>query len=107
VTTEQGDLRADLVVDAMGRSSSLPSWLEAIGAAPIFEEAEDSGFAYYTRYFSSEDASVPTPKTLGLLAPMGSFSILTLPGDNSTWSITLFAASGDAPLKAFRHEGSW
>ena len=34
-----------------------------------------------------------------LLVPVGSFSILTLPGDNDTWSVTLFGSMGDQPLK--------
>jgi 2-polyprenyl-6-methoxyphenol hydroxylase-like FAD-dependent oxidoreductase len=36
------------------------------------------------------------------LVPMGSFSVLTLDGDNDTWSVTLFGPTGDAPLKAVR-----
>ena len=36
------------------------------------------------------------------LTPMGSFSILTLEGDNDTWSLTLFGPSKDTPLKAMR-----
>ncbi len=45
------ELQADLVIDAMGRRSPLPGWLAAIGAREPAEEAEDSGFIYYTRYF--------------------------------------------------------
>jgi 2-polyprenyl-6-methoxyphenol hydroxylase-like FAD-dependent oxidoreductase len=107
VRTKVGEERFDLVVDAMGRSSPLPAWLDAAGAPPVLEEAEDSGFAYYTRYFRSRTGAVPSVRTLGLLTPVGSFSILTLPGDRGTWSVTLYAAAGDAPLKAFRHPDRW
>jgi len=107
VRTGAGEERFDLVVDAMGRSSPLPAWLEAAGAPPIFEEAEDSGFAYYTRFFRSRTGVSPAVRTLGLLTAVGSFSILTLPGDRGTWSVTLYAATGDAPLKAFRHPDRW
>jgi hypothetical protein len=42
VRTEAGEvLGADLVVDAMGRRSLLPRWLEAAGTRPVHEEAED------------------------------------------------------------------
>jgi flavin-dependent dehydrogenase len=34
---------------------------------------------------------------------MGSVSLLTLDSDNDTWSITLFATTGDKPLKALRN----
>jgi 2-polyprenyl-6-methoxyphenol hydroxylase-like FAD-dependent oxidoreductase len=33
---------------------------------------------------------------------MGSISVLTLSGDNDTWSLTLFGTSRDVPLKALR-----
>ena len=33
---------------------------------------------------------------------MGSFSVLTLLGDNDTWSVTLFGVTGDPALKAVR-----
>jgi 2-polyprenyl-6-methoxyphenol hydroxylase-like FAD-dependent oxidoreductase len=38
---------------------------------------------------------------------LGTVSILTLPGDNGTWSVTVFTASGDRPLKNLRHEDKW
>src|SRR5205814_3870492 len=104
VRTEDGEeLSADLVVDAMGRRSTLPKWLEQIGCAPVHEEAEDSGFIYYGRHLRSSNGGVPTPMGPFLL-PIGSFSILTLPSDANTWSVTVFVASGDQPLKVLRHE---
>jgi 2-polyprenyl-6-methoxyphenol hydroxylase-like FAD-dependent oxidoreductase len=106
VRTETGEHEFDLVVDAMGRSSPLPSWLREVGAAPMLDEVEDSGFAYYTRFFRSPADAVPEVRT-NLLTPVGSFSILTLPGDRNTWSVTLYAAAGDALLKAFRHVDRW
>jgi 2-polyprenyl-6-methoxyphenol hydroxylase-like FAD-dependent oxidoreductase len=107
VRTEAGEeLRADLVVDAMGRRSPLPQWLADAGAAPLHEEAEPSGFVYYTRYFRSRDGAGPEPRER-LLAPCGSLSILTLPADNGTWSVTLFGSSGDRPLTQLRHIDRW
>jgi 2-polyprenyl-6-methoxyphenol hydroxylase-like FAD-dependent oxidoreductase len=107
VRTEAGEeLRADLVVDAMGRRSPLPRWLEETGAAPLHEETEPSGFVYYTRYFRSKSGRGPEPRER-LLAPAGSLSILTLPGDNDTWSVTLFGSSGDRPLTQLRDADRW
>lgn len=100
-------LHADLVVDAMGRHSQLPRMLDEAGVGgPIEEEVEDSGFIYYGRYFRSEDGSTP-PNYGPLLAPIGSFSILTLPGDNGTWAVGLVTATGDKPLKQLRHPDRW
>ncbi len=55
VRTDDGErLAADLVVDAMGRGSTLPKLLAAAGGDPVHEESEDSGFLYYTRFFRGE-----------------------------------------------------
>ena len=108
VRTRAGEeLRADLVVDAMGRSSPLPRLLAEAGTPPLYEEAEDCGFIYYTRFFRSADGRCPEPRTPGLLTPVGSFSILTLPSDCDTWCVTFFVASGDQPLKRLRHADRW
>jgi 2-polyprenyl-6-methoxyphenol hydroxylase-like FAD-dependent oxidoreductase len=99
-------LRGDLVVDAMGRRSPLPRLLGDADIAPLYEESEDSGFIYYGRYFRSPDGTTPQP--FGpLLAPLGSFSILTLPSDNGTWAVTLVTSSGDRLLKRMRDPDLW
>jgi len=107
VRTESGEeLLADLVVDATGRRSPLSKWLEDVGAAPLHEEAEPSGFVYYTRFFGSKNGARPQPRDR-LLTPLGSISILTLPADNDTWSVTLFGSSADRPLTQLRDEARW
>jgi len=99
-------LHADLVVDAMGRRSPLPRWLSDANIGTLHEESEDSGFIYYGRYFRSADGTTPQP--FGpLLAPMGTFSILTLPADNGTWAVALVTSSGDQPLKRMRDPDLW
>jgi 2-polyprenyl-6-methoxyphenol hydroxylase-like FAD-dependent oxidoreductase len=97
---------ADLIVDAMGRGSKLPNWLEAIGARRPIEEAEDSGFIYYTRFFRSSTGVVPPPRT-SLLTYFHSFALLTLPGDAGTWSVTVYISSGDPALKKLRDPNHW
>ena len=102
-TADGEELRADLVVDASGRQSACPQWLQEIGAPAPYEEQADSGFTYYTRYFAGTQ-----PERVGpTLTPFQSISLLTLPGDNGTWSVTIFTASGDQPLKVLRHEAAW
>ena len=102
-TSDGEECRADLVIDAMGRQSRSPQWLAAIGARRPSEEQEDCGFTYYTRYFSG---TVPQRRASALTA-LGSISLLTLPADNDTWSVTIFVATGDQPLKGLRHEDQW
>ena len=107
VRTADGEhIACDLVIDAMGRRSELPRWLAAIGARPAAEEAEDSGFTYYTRYFRSPDGAPPAFIT-GLLAHFDSFSLLTLPGDAGTWSVTIYISSRDQALKELRRPDNW
>jgi 2-polyprenyl-6-methoxyphenol hydroxylase-like FAD-dependent oxidoreductase len=104
VRTATGEsLLADLVVDAMGRRSRLPAWLADAGACSMHEESERSGFLYYTRFFRGE-----RPRLLGpLLMPVGTISLLTLPGDGDTWSVTVLGAAGDRPLKRLRKVEAW
>jgi 2-polyprenyl-6-methoxyphenol hydroxylase-like FAD-dependent oxidoreductase len=100
VRTSAGQqLGADRVVDAMGRRSRGARLLTALGARPPHAHAETSGFAYYTRYFTGPSQ----PLMRGpVLTPLGTMSVLTLYGDNGTWSVTIYAASQDAPVKALR-----
>lgn len=105
-TVDGKEFSADLVVDAMGRRSKLPDWLEAIGARRPIEEAEESGFIYYTRFFRSTKGELP-PCRSALLAHFHSFSLLTLPGDSHTWSATVFVFSGDPVMKALRDVKRW
>ncbi len=107
VRTSDGEhIACDLVVDAMGRRSELPRWLAALGTRPVTEEAEDSGFTYYTRYFRSAGGEPPGFIT-GLLTHFDSFSLLTLPADDDTWSVTVYISSRDQALKELRQPGNW
>src|SRR5262249_55166296 len=66
-TTDGETLRADLVIDAMGRRSRGPEWLTAVGARPAYEENADCGFTYYTRYFGGTE-----PQRIGpVFTPLG------------------------------------
>jgi 2-polyprenyl-6-methoxyphenol hydroxylase-like FAD-dependent oxidoreductase len=105
-TLDGQEITADLVVDAMGRRSKIPDWLEAIGARRPIDEAEESGFLYYTRFFRSRTTELP-PCRSGLLTHFHSFSLLTLPGDSHTWSTTVFVFSGDPVMKSLRDVDRW
>ncbi|MDQ1630029.1 MAG: hypothetical protein QOC80_1 [Frankiaceae bacterium] len=99
VMTDDGMLPADLVVDAMGRRSPALRWLPELGAATPRSESSDVGFAYYTRYYTGPALPAPIGPAL---AHLGTFSILTLPGDNDTWSVTLFGSNRDPLFKQVR-----
>jgi 2-polyprenyl-6-methoxyphenol hydroxylase-like FAD-dependent oxidoreductase len=100
------EITADLVVDMTGRRSPLPRWLEAIGARPPHDELDDSGFIYYGRHFRSDGGGIP-PALGGLLMHLGTISALTLPADNSTWSVTLVTSAKDKALHRLRDAAIW
>jgi len=100
------ELNADLVVDAMGRRSQLPQWLKEAGSGAVHEEAEDSGFIYYTRFFRSLNGGLPELYA-PILSAVGSYSLLTLPSDNETWSVSVYISTGDQPLKRLRDPDRW
>jgi 2-polyprenyl-6-methoxyphenol hydroxylase-like FAD-dependent oxidoreductase len=107
VRTRAGaEVHADLVIDATGRRSKLSDWLVDSGACRPIEESEESGFFYYTRFFRSRSGEVPTFRS-GLLTHFASFSLLTLPGDANTWSVTVFFYTGDPVLKLLRDPVRW
>ena len=104
VRTAAGEeVLADIVIDVMGRGSPSARWLAAIGARAPYEEQADCGFTYYTRYFRGNEPQRRGPT----LTPCGTISLLTLPGDNETWSVTVFAASDDTALKSLRDADKW
>ena len=95
------EIGADLVVDATGRNAPTLRWLAELGAAAPVEVLEDSGFAYYGRFYRSADGSVPELRA-PVLTPLGSISLLTIPSDNGTWSTMVYAAANDKPLRRLR-----
>lgn len=102
VRTQAGEeIHADVVIDAMGRRSQMPSWLADIGASPGHEHSVDSGFAYFGQHLQSDDGSLPAAKAPGL-SPFHGYSILTLPGDNGSWFYGVYAGSKDKEMRVLR-----
>ena len=99
-TDTGGRLTGDLVVDAMGRGSALPRLL---GKGAVRERTDDGGFLYYTRYFRGTQPAVRGPLT----NHHGTYTILTLPADNGTWSVTVYGSTRDQSIKAAREPGHW
>ncbi|MEV0715117.1 FAD-dependent oxidoreductase [Asanoa sp. NPDC050611] len=96
-------IHADLVVDCGGRRSALPAWLVAAGARPPVEEREPCGFVYYGRHFHGELPEMHT----NVLQAYDSLSVLTLPGDNGTWSVVLVTHGRDKAMRALRDPACW
>lgn len=109
VRTANGTIDADLVVDAMGRRSPTPGWIEALGGTPMFEESSDCGVIYYTRYYQVREGRslpdgpwLPTPR-----ADLGYGLFSTFPGDNGTFAGLIAIPPGDQELKLLRHAAAF
>ncbi|MFB7896258.1 tryptophan 2,3-dioxygenase family protein [Streptomyces xiamenensis] len=91
------ELRADLVVDATGRSSRTPRWLADIGGTPPAEEVVETGRGYATCVFEAEE---PPGDLRGFYivpdagAPLGA---IIMPLEDGRWSVTLSGLRDQAP----------
>ena len=109
VQTSDGPSRADLVVDAMGRRSQVPAWIEALGGRRMSEASSDCGVIYYTRYYRVREGAslpdgpwVPTPR-----ADLGYGLFSTFPGDNDTFAGLIAIPPGDQELKVLRQAAAF
>ncbi len=101
VTTTDGDIEADLVIDSGGRRSAAPRWLEALGA-PVEQWSESDGFTYHSMWFRTHDGNYPENVAgfFGGMAP----GLLTLifPGDAGVFGISMVGLGSDKILRRLR-----
>jgi len=102
-------VRADLVIDALGRRSPVPDWIEGLGGRRMSEASSDCGVIYYTRYYRVRSGRalpdgpwVPTPR-----ADLGYGLFSTFPGDNDTFAGLIAIPPGDQELKILRHAAAF
>lgn len=104
-TSDGRGIRADLVVDALGRTSPLASWLKALGARPMLERRSECGLIYYSRHFRLRDG-VEMPRTPFLLGgPRGEIGYLAFAvfvEDNRTFALILSIPPWDRELRALK-----
>jgi len=111
VQTDAGDeISADLVVDALGRTSTLASWLEALGAPPPLERRSECGLLYYSRHFRFREG-VEMPRVPSLLrGPRGEIGYLAFSvfvEDNRTFAPVLMIPPWDRELRALKREDAY
>ncbi len=103
VRTDQGDLAADLVVDATGRRSAIEQWLASIGAAAPVTFSAECGLSYYSRHFRlRRGAELPGPATTRLVDGFAEFTIGIFGADNGAMQLVVAPLAGDRrfrPLK--------
>ena len=105
VRTDGGPVPAELVVDALGRTSPAPAWLASLGAAPPRVDRAECGVVYYSRYYRVRPGEmlpdgpwIPTPRAM---LPYAAFS--SFPGDNRTFAAVLAIPPEDGALRVLRH----
>jgi flavin-dependent dehydrogenase len=97
-------LHADLVVDATGRRSPLPSWLAAAGLPALDEASEPCGVYYCSRFYKLRAGVTPPERETTIGADLGYLKYAIFHGDGGIYSITFAAAPEDKPLRALLRE---
>ncbi|TCC66055.1 2-polyprenyl-6-methoxyphenol hydroxylase-like oxidoreductase [Kribbella pittospori] len=93
------ELPADLVVDASGRGSRLPEWLEDAGFAAPEESTIDSFLGYATRMFEIPAGFSARWNAVYLqpAPPVHSRGGIMFPIEGNRWVLTLIGGGGDYP----------
>ncbi|MEU3570563.1 FAD-dependent monooxygenase [Kitasatospora sp. NPDC036755] len=99
---ERGEVReipAELVVDAAGRSTSVPKWLAELGCPPVPEERVDAGVAYASRLFHRPAGSDLGDRAIYLQtkAPDERRMGVLLPVEGDRWIVSLAGMRGAEP----------
>ena len=92
-------LAADWVVDASGRGSAAPKWLQAAGFTPPSEETIDAKLGYASRFYE-RSADYPTPFKAIAMTPVplsnprgvGMWQV-----EGNRWLLTLIGTAGHFP----------
>jgi 2-polyprenyl-6-methoxyphenol hydroxylase-like FAD-dependent oxidoreductase len=90
---------ADLVVDASGRASRAPQWLEALGYTPPVEITVSAQAGYASRIYQCPPEFDPGWKALSIIpaAPSATRGGVILPMEGGRWHVTLVGMAGDYP----------
>jgi 2-polyprenyl-6-methoxyphenol hydroxylase-like FAD-dependent oxidoreductase len=95
---ESVPVAADLVLDASGRNSHAPRWLQALGYDAPPEEVINARLAYASRYYARpHDREVDWKAILVSARPEEPRSAALLPIEGDRWLVTLAGFGGLAP----------
>jgi len=92
-------LQADLVVDASGRTSDAPRWLQDLGYTPPTETTVNSFPGYATRIYEVPAHFNERWKAAAIFpaAPHNTRGVVILPLEGNRWHVTLIGIQGDYP----------
>jgi len=104
VGTSEGDLPADLVVDAAGRLSPIDHWLKHIGARVSSSSWAECGVAYFSRHYRlREGAALPGPLTSRTVEALDEFTIGIWGADNRTMQLVVAPLALDHRFRTLRY----
>ncbi|GAA2439139.1 NAD(P)/FAD-dependent oxidoreductase [Streptomyces glaucus] len=99
--SDEHTLHADLVVDASGRGSRAPQWLQALGLPAVTEREVNAGVTYATRLYrapgSTASADFPLINVQANPAKAPGQGGIILPIENAQWIVTLSGTRGGEP----------
>jgi 2-polyprenyl-6-methoxyphenol hydroxylase-like FAD-dependent oxidoreductase len=109
-TDDGAEVAAELVVDALGRTSKVLSWLVELGARPPLERRSECGLLYYSRHFRFRPG-VEVPKLPVLLrgprAEIGYMAFAVFVEDNRTFCPVLTIPPWDHELRVLKSEAAY
>jgi len=98
VRTEDEVLKADLVVDASGRGSKTPIWLESLRFSVPREEAVEINIAYTSRFFHRNESDLGGDAFAAIPADTNNkHSGVILAQEQDRWIVTLIGRGGIQP----------
>jgi 2-polyprenyl-6-methoxyphenol hydroxylase-like FAD-dependent oxidoreductase len=92
-------ITADLVVDASGRDSDAPQWLEALGFSLPQETVISSNAGYATRIYRRPAHAPADVKAIYIQSapPHNTRGGIILPMEGDRWHVTMIGMAGDVP----------
>jgi len=97
VRTPEGELAADLVVDATGRSNRGPTWLAELGYAAPPEDVVQAGIVYSSREYRREPGAEDFVGIVSGLHPDNRFGTGTAAMEGDRWIVTLIGMQDNPP----------
>ncbi|WP_406369005.1 FAD-dependent oxidoreductase [Streptomyces sp. NBC_00647] len=93
-------IQADMVIDASGRASRAPAWLQDLGLPPIRERTVDAGIGYASRIYRAPGSTAEGFPIVNVQADPrhvpGRGGIIT-PVEGGRWLVTLSGSRGGQP----------